>query len=144
MNLSYQFFSFVINPDGANPIAAVNETTVAFIGHPGLIPTLTFRPARAGDAVTLFLTGLGETVPRFDPGVLPNRAGSPALPVRVILGDREVQVIYAGVTPGNAGLYQLSFVIPQGLPAGDYQVTVTVLDPAGPITSPAGSLITIQ
>ena len=141
---SPQFFSFVANQDGMNPISAVNETTGSFVGQPGLIPNVTFRPAREGDTVTLFLTGLGETIPRFDPGVLPNEVGPTALPVRVMLGDREVQAIYAGVTPGNAGLYQLSFTIPPGLPPGDYQVTVTVLDPSGPITSPTGAFITLQ
>ncbi len=61
-----------------------------------------------------------------------------------MLGDREVQAIYAGVTPFNAGLYQLSFTIREGLPPGNYQVTVTVLDPSGAITSPVGGFIVVE
>ena len=115
---SPQFFFFVNNLDGVNPIAAVNHTTGAFVGSPGIRPDITTRPARPGDTVILFLTGLGETAPRFEPGVLPNEAGRTVFPVRVMLGDREVQAIYAGVTPFNAGLYQLSFTIREGLPPG--------------------------
>ncbi len=141
---SPQFFFFVNNLDGVNPIAAVNHTTGAFVGSPGIRPDITTRPARPGDTVILFLTGLGETAPRFEPGVLPNEAGRTVFPVRVMLGDREVQAIYAGVTPFNAGLYQLSFTIREGLPPGNYQVTVTVLDPSGAITSPVGGFIVVE
>src|SRR5581483_8977414 len=49
-----EFFYFVTNANGHNPIAAINATTGAYIGAPGLIPGASFTPAKVGDVLTLF------------------------------------------------------------------------------------------
>lgn len=134
-----EFFFFVSNLDGVNPIAAVNETTGAFIGAPGL--GAGFEAARPNDVVTVFLTGLGETTPRWEPGQLPTAAATATLPVRIQLGGADVETIYAGVTPAFAGLYQASFRIPADAQAGNLPVRVTVGDAA---STPAGGFLTVQ
>jgi uncharacterized protein (TIGR03437 family) len=89
--------------------------------------------------VTLYLTGLGETTPRWEPGQFPTGPASANLPVSIQIGGADVEVIYAGVTPGFFGLYQASFSIPADAQAGDLPVRVTV---GGTATS-AGGFLTV-
>ena len=137
---SPEFFFFANNLNGVNPIAAVNETTGMLIGPAGLIPGVVFEPASPGDVVTLFMTGLGETEPRFEPGEIPTVAARTTLPVSVQLGGAAVEAIYAGVTPSFAGLYQLSFTLPAGTPVGNLAVSVVV---GGAETTPPGGYLTV-
>ena len=138
-----EFFFFIGSPDGVSPIAAVNETTGRLVGEPGLIPGATFERARAGEAVTLYVTGLGETNPRFEPGELPGGAAATTLPVRVTIGGVEVQVLYAGVSPGFAGLFQVSFIVPPGLSVGAHPVVITVGD-VQPVSTPPGGFLVVE
>ena len=137
---SPQFFFFVAMPDGRSPIAAVNEMTGTLVGARGLLPGAAFAPAAADDAVTLFLTGLGATEPLVEPGALAAAAAATTLPASASIGGAAVEVLYAGVSPGFAGLYQVSFQIPRGLPAGDAEVSVTI----GQISTPPGGFLTLQ
>ncbi len=74
-----------------------------------------------------YLTGLGATDP-------PIRAGEAApsqplhrvkLPVTATLGGKSAEVLFAGLTPGFVGLYQVNLAVPQ-LPAGDHSLVVSV------------------
>ena len=49
-------------------------------------------------------------------------------------------VVYAGVSPGIAGLYQLNMRVPAGLADGDYPIS---LRPGGFVT-PSGGYITVK
>jgi uncharacterized protein (TIGR03437 family) len=137
---SPEFFFFVYNPDGVNPVAAINETTGRYAGAAGLIPGAIFEPARPNEVVTVYLTGLGETDPRWEPGALPTAAARTTQPVSIQIGGAAVETIYAGVTPGYAGLYQASFRIPESAAAGDLPLRITV----GGASTPAGGFLTVQ
>ena len=133
----------MLNPDGRNPIAASNATTPGLVGRPGLLPGAVFAPARPGDVVTLFMTGLGATDPAFQPGELPDRAGSTVLPVTVSIGGIDLapgDVLYAGVAPTLAGVYQLNIRIPATTVDGDISVRVRI----GNFTTPAGGFLTVS
>lgn len=78
------------------------------------------NPVKAGDAVTIYLTGLGRTDPEVDAG-LPAPAKPLAeaiLPPRVAIGGVELPVDFAGLTPGSAGVYQINARIPKNVPIG--------------------------
>ena len=138
-----EFFFFMLNPDGRNPIAALNASTPGFVGRPGLIPGAAFAPARPGDVVTLFMTGLGPTNPAFQPGELPDRASSTVLPVTVSLGGTDLapqDVLYAGVAPTLAGVYQINIRLPATTVDGDVSVRVRIVN----FITPPGGFLTVS
>jgi uncharacterized protein (TIGR03437 family) len=78
-------------------------------------------PARPGDVVILYATGLGNTqndpttpdeIPQF-PAKMRNFAD-----LKVYLDSIQVdpaKVLWAGFSPGNAGLYQVNLQLPEGI-----------------------------
>jgi len=101
-------------------------------------------PAKAGEIIVVFATGLGKSAP--DPGVgeIPQYAAPIAnlSSLQVSLAGVPVPpgyISYAGVSPGSAGLYQINLAVPANLPA-DPQILVTV---AGQ-TSAAGLKLPVQ
>jgi len=134
-----EFFYFKRNPDGKNPIAAINAVNGNRIGSPGLIPGANFVPAAPGDILTLFFTGGGSTNPMFAPGELSGTAASVTGLVAITIGGTQldpVDVLYIGVAPGFAGLYQLNLRVPAGTQAGNQPVVLNI----GNSASPAGYL----
>ena len=49
-------------------------------------------------------------------------------------------VLYAGVSPGTAGLYQLNIRVPAGLADGDYPISLRL----GGFVTPSGGYITVK
>jgi uncharacterized protein (TIGR03437 family) len=140
---SPEFFYFLATASGQNPIAAENALTGVFVGAPGLIPGVTFTPAKPGDLVALYATGLGLTTPPFAAGVLPSAAAWAAGTFQIGLGGvplSSTDILYAGVAPGTPGEYQINIRIPASTPDGNQPVVMTV----NGIQSPSGAYITVQ
>jgi uncharacterized protein (TIGR03437 family) len=77
------------------------------------------RPARGGDWVTLYATGLGVTRPRPAYSEIPKEAAAlvraPEFIVQLDGQDVDAsRIAYAGVAPGFAGLYQINLRLPDG------------------------------
>lgn len=75
------------------------------------------HPARPGEIIILWATGLGPTLPGFDPGELPRGAASlqNLAQFQITLAGAPVaasNILYAGVAPGFAGLYQINLLLP--------------------------------
>jgi len=84
-------------------------------------------PANPGEYLVMYLVGLGATVPSVASGV-----PAPSLtlakvtnPVTVTVDSLPSTVLFAGLTPGFVGLYQVNFQVPTGAHSGDDVVTVT-------------------
>lgn len=81
------------------------------------------QPAEPGEVVVTYATGLGDTAPAQTYGQIArsaawirNLAGA-----RVSLGGREIDsddILYMGVSPGFAGLYQINWKIPEWAESG--------------------------
>lgn len=119
--------------EGAAPVAPV-----------GVFPDDSFgpsRPAKRGDVIILYGTGWGDTEPSFATGELPVGAAAvldSANPTVTFGGIQlaPADVFYIGVTPGNAGLFQLAIRVPAAAQPGDNQVVLTVYGkstPVGPV-----------
>jgi uncharacterized protein (TIGR03437 family) len=137
-----EFFYFVHNTNGHDPIAAQNATSKQNIGAPGLISGGSFTPAKRGNLLTLFATGFGVTNPPFAPGVLPDKAAQVTAPFSISFGGvtlAAADILYVGVTQ-NAGLYQVNLRVPDGVKDGDQPLTITI----GGVPSPEGSYITVK
>jgi uncharacterized protein (TIGR03437 family) len=71
--------------------------------------------------IQVFTTGLGETLPPLEAG-RPGASSEPfhraAVAPEAFIGGVRAEVLFAGVAPGFAGLYQVNVRIPPGTPAG--------------------------
>jgi uncharacterized protein (TIGR03437 family) len=86
------------------------------------------NPARIGEAVLVFLTGLGVT----DPPV-PDGAAGPVHPLsqvtdpnlQAFIDGQNAPIAFSGLAPGLAGLYQLNVYIPPGVQSGPVYLDVS-------------------
>lgn len=139
---SPEFFYFVNNSSGLNPVAAVNAATGVLIGSPGLVSGATFVPAKPGDVLTLYATGLGPTNPAFAAGVLPATTGPITGVFSVSVGSTALapaDVQYVGVSQSNAGVYEVRIHLPASTPSGYQSVQISV----NGFQSPVGGYITV-
>ena len=101
------------------------------------------RPAVPGEIVTFYGTGFGLVAPPLRSGELPDLPRAlAAASIKPMVGEFEVaaeDIIYAGASPGIAGLYQLSARVPEAVPSGDQPFSL-LLDGK---TSPVGPTLTI-
>ncbi|HEY1239585.1 MAG TPA: hypothetical protein VGF16_03465 [Bryobacteraceae bacterium] len=97
-----------------------------FVHSDGITVITPGSPARGGETVVLYATGLGDVQAPVASGLAftgPNRVtGS----VTVTIGGQPASVLYAGGLPGFAGVYQLNVMVPANLPPGENAVTVVV------------------
>lgn len=107
---------FTWSQDGRGPVVAVDGVTNEMVDLS--------RPAQAGQYLVLYGTGLGRMVTPVQTG-LSAVAANPALrAVSVTLGAARVPVLYAGATPGFAGLSQINIQVPEGLAPGPQRLVV--------------------
>ncbi|MDX2269944.1 MAG: hypothetical protein NW208_17715 [Bryobacter sp.] len=105
-------YGIIVNADGTLPLP------------PSLrIGTFTSRPARPGDTLVIYAIGFGRTNPPVASG-----GAAPASPlaqisgVTVHFGPRSLfgtsvpaTALFAGLSPGFVGLYQINVTVPQGV-----------------------------
>ena len=122
---------FILGPGQVGPGAIL---------HPDFSVVDDASPARPGDFVLIFCTGLGQTDP-------PQVSGQPAAGERtlemptVTIGGEVAPVDFSGAAPFFAGLNQINAIVPD-LPAGDHDVIINIAgqqSPAGVTVSVAGS-----
>lgn len=88
----------------------------------------TSNPIHPEDQLTIYLTGMGKTVPDVRTG-----DSSPAAPLAsaavqptVTLGGANLSVMFAGLTPGLVGVYQINAQVPlKGIPTG-FDIPLTI------------------
>ena len=110
---------------GAPAVLAFTSGAVVAQHQDGTLISTT-APASPGEYVVIYLTGLGATT--VD---VPSGSASPSSPLAYVvdspaltLGTNPIPVLFAGLTPGLVGLYQINFQIPTGLAAGSYNLQI--------------------
>ncbi len=86
------------------------------------------NPIHLGDMVTLYTTGLGAVSP-----VVPNGLPGPSNPLAnsivtpsVTIGGVSLNVSFAGLAPGEVGVYQINATLPSSVPQGlNLPLTIT-------------------
>ncbi|HEY1219160.1 MAG: hypothetical protein ABSE42_08860 [Bryobacteraceae bacterium] len=85
------------------------------------------NPIRPGDTLVIYLTGMGLTTPGVTAGT-PAPMTSPFAPAsiapKLTLGGTELNIQYAGMAPGEIGVYQINAVVPSGVTQGENQPLV--------------------
>ena len=111
-------YAIATTTDQSFPCAPTSRSFVGAHGNPSV-------PVHPGDLVTLWVTGLGPTVPPQVDGQLPVPALPVAAPVTVQMGTTTPTLISAAIS-GYVALYQVSFCVPADAPDGDVPIWVTV------------------
>ncbi|MBM3787156.1 MAG: hypothetical protein FJW30_22595 [Acidobacteria bacterium] len=78
------------------------------------------NPIRRDDVVMIFLAGMGNTTPAVQAGI-PAGSGNtptPVIPAKVQLGGHEMSVEFAGLAPGQIGVYQINARASRSTPTG--------------------------
>ena len=101
-------------------------------------------PAQAGETIVVYACGLGRTQPNPEPGVIPQNAAviQRLSDLKVYLGGTAMDpasILYAGLSPGSAGLYQINLVLPANL-GTDPEIRVAIADQS----SPAGLKLAVE
>jgi uncharacterized protein (TIGR03437 family) len=88
------------------------------------------KPAKVGETLQMFVTGLGAVTPAVADGAA---AGSSQLSlvnadVAVFVDGQQAQVSFKGLAPGFVALYQVNFVVPAGVSSGQVYVDLSTPD----------------
>ncbi|MCX6599619.1 MAG: hypothetical protein NTV70_24965 [Acidobacteria bacterium] len=117
-------------PDGATPVAQPSVVTGG-------------RPAKPGDMISIFATGLGITNPAWDSGDIARNASPLQIPISVEVGGITVpatDIMYQGAAvQAISGLYQVNVKLPMSLGAGDQSLVIR----QGGLASQAGVTVPI-
>lgn len=119
---------YTVNQNGMGPAAILHANGASVSSS---------NPAKPKETVIMFMNGLGPVTPQVDDGV-----GAPSDPVSssvearnvaVILDDgtnfQFAQVLFAGLAPGFAGLYQVNFTLPASdLKNGDVRIALETVE----------------
>jgi uncharacterized protein (TIGR03437 family) len=85
------------------------------------------KPAKAGEVLVLFASGLGATRPGVDPGQ-PFPSDKPQIvnsPVQVLVNGIASEALYAGGYPGAVDAYQVNFRVPDATAGGRASIQLT-------------------
>ncbi len=95
-------------------------------------------PAKAGEALVMYLVGMGATNPSGTTGSPAPQALAPTVVQPTVTVDGQAATLYyAGLTPGGIGLYQINFQVPTSATPGNLDVVVM----QGTVTANTSKLI---
>jgi uncharacterized protein (TIGR03437 family) len=120
---------------GQYPYALITDGAT-YIGKASVITGTV--SAHAGEALTLWVTGLGPTNPAIPAGQQPTTFPPPTTAPIVTVGGANIPVL--GAVLRFAGLYQVNVQLPASVPTGDQPIKII----QGSFQSPSGILINIQ
>ncbi|HTS49746.1 MAG TPA: IPT/TIG domain-containing protein [Bryobacteraceae bacterium] len=95
------------------------------------------QPAKPGDVLVLYGTGLGLATPNGDPNGKPLTTGNLApadgsvlyetvVTPTITVGGLPAKVLFSGITPGLTGEYQIDFQVPDGITGDDVPVVFSM------------------
>jgi uncharacterized protein (TIGR03437 family) len=110
---------FTVNQAGQGAILFANTSVLA--APDGSVPGMQTASAKPGDYLALFCTGLGEVTnpPASGAAGLSSPLSTTLAAPSVAIGGANSAVIFSGLAPGYAGLYQVNAQVPGNVPGGD-------------------------
>ncbi len=112
---------FTVNQQGTGAGAILHADTFQAVSESD--------PARPGEFLLIFCTGLGPVDPSVPSGDLAPSTEPLARTVNVPMvniGGMPAQVTFSGLAPGFVGLYQVNLQVPQGIPSGAQEIEIVI------------------
>jgi uncharacterized protein (TIGR03437 family) len=123
---------FTVTQNGVGMALAFNAVAITVNGKPtlaiaqpaGSTPGLTAIPAKAGDHLFVYATGLGPVTPAINDGSAPcalsgckstDRQRTTTTQPQVLVGGVSAHIEFSGLAPQYVGVYQLQFTMPAGV-----------------------------
>ncbi len=111
---------FTVRQDGAGPGAILHASSGVLVDPQ--------NPARAGEFVSVFCTGLGQVTTPPDAGTA---AGDTPLSTTltqptVTMDNLPAVVQFSGLAPGFVSLYQVNAQVPTGLGTGEHRLVISI------------------
>lgn len=134
-----QFSPGILTIPSGNQLLAVAVNEDGTLAQPqGAISGVAARPARPGDVLSIYATGLGAVDPpagngRDSTDTLRRTVATPT----VLIGSQEAQVLFAGLSPQFVGVNQINVLVPTGSLAGDavpLQIRMGAMTASGNVT----------
>ncbi len=153
---------FTVSQDGKGMALAFNAIPITVNGKPALaiaqpagsVPGLTATPAKSGDHLLVYCTGLGPVAlvngkPIADGAAPCALSGCKTTDVqrktttqpKVLVGGVSAKVEFSGLAPQFVGVYQLNFEMPAGVAPGN---AVPIQIQIGGVSSSDGVTIAVQ
>ncbi len=84
------------------------------------------NPARPGEVLAIYLVGMGATNPAVASGAPApsNPSARVAVAPEVTVDGQTAEIVFAGLTAGGVGLYQVNFRVPAAAAAGELEVVI--------------------
>jgi uncharacterized protein (TIGR03437 family) len=103
--------SFQVN--GKQYVLATFTDGVTYVAPPNSVSGVTSRLAKPGDIIVLYGVGFGPVTPSVPAGQIVQQSNSLVTPVTFSFGGTPAATpSYAGLAPGEVGLYQFNVVVP--------------------------------
>jgi uncharacterized protein (TIGR03437 family) len=109
-------YSLAQNGQGQGAVLLANTGTIA-----GPTTLSNARPVKRGDFIQIYGTGLGPVTntPADGTPALASPLSLMKLTPQVSIGGAQATVVFAGLAPGNVGLYQINAEVPASASTGD-------------------------
>jgi uncharacterized protein (TIGR03437 family) len=109
---------FAVNQQGSGPAAVLHSDNVTLVSDQS--------PARPGEVVVVYATGLGPHLPPLGTGE-PSAGNQTAHLPTVLIDGIPAEVLFSGGTPGFVGLDQINVRIPLSTrPAADIPIVIGI------------------
>jgi uncharacterized protein (TIGR03437 family) len=127
---------FALTQNGGSFAPGIGPAAVTHADNTLVTPA---NPAKAGETLQLYVTGLGLVTPRAVDGVAASTTTLSTVDAAVVVDIQDqnfnlyaASVAFKGLAPGFVGLYQVNFVVPSGVPSGLAWVNVGTPDSQTP------------
>ena len=98
---------------GKRYLGAVFSDGFTFALPPGAIAGVAAKRAKPGDVITLYGVGFGAVTPNSPAGQIVAQQNALAASFHLEIGGAPATLSYAGLAPGQIGLYQFNVTVPQ-------------------------------